>query len=239
MKSAGGHSYHADAYIEIKDIKGSEIFDDHGIRGGMTLSLVANKTLQGAFIIIIVHNTDFIGNGIPPEAIYFVRPLPDLPTEKEVKVNLVTRGSMMGYDHQWSPAGRSFFPIIFAPGGQEVRTNWADKVATYYSNINQLKHAAAKAAYLREFAHSDHPVVPFLIPSPILPSSGLTLQTTVNALLEIDITGSVVSVSLDTKLEGAIESTVKEALLEWLFLPRLKAGSPVRAYVEVPLNLQT
>lgn len=230
-------SYLTDTFIEIKDIKGSEILDDNGTRGGVTLSLVANQTLQGAFIIVIAHNTDFIRNGVSPDATYFVRPLPDLPKGEEVKVSLVTMGSMMGYNHEWVAGGRSFFPIIFAAGGQEVRTSWNDKVATYYSDITHLKHMATKASYLKEFADADHPVVPFSMPAPVLPQRSQTPRATVNALLEVDVTGSVVSVALDTKLESAIESAVHEALLEWLFMPKLVAGSPVRSRVEVPLNL--
>jgi hypothetical protein len=82
----------------------------------------------------------------------------------------------------------------------------------------------ASLAYLR--------VLPQL-PAGIDPHS---LPPTINAKLMVAETGEVDSLEIDQALDPQVAQAIRRALNGWLFLPRLKNGSPEQSVMELPLS---
>jgi outer membrane biosynthesis protein TonB len=64
----------------------------------------------------------------------------------------------------------------------------------------------------------------------MMPEGAVTVQ------LAITPEGLVDDVSLSEPYAPAVAKALQEALGGWLFLPRLKAGEPVRSTVRMPLK---
>lgn len=229
----GRAKQYADGQIKITYLKGSQIIGS-GSHGGFKVSMVADRTLRDNFIVIIVYNGAFLETGVWPDALYFVRKLPDLPAGEEVTVDIVTYGNIGGMLRGVEGSnGRRFFPIIFTEGGLEVQNDRWEEIAAYYLRVKLNMHAITRSRYLKAFADQDHPVSPYHTPAPVLSSGATKPGEPVSAVLDVDHEGYVTAVKLNRELDAATAGAVEDALREWMFLPRLKNGAPASVRVEV------
>ncbi len=136
------------------------------------------------------------------------------------------------------PAGDSaaivLYPHVFSEG-IELRTNLSDDAASFHHGREVEALKVASAAWLRENAHGDRGLQPFLQIPPLL-SSKDGVPASVLATLSIGADGLVSEVVLDPALPPDPRAAIESALGGWLFLPAVKAGKPVATRIRVPLK---
>lgn len=214
-----------------------EITDSHGERNfitGFDFRLKANATIKGGFLVVVAFDSGFFEGRSYPHTQHVVRPLPDLPAGQEVRVNFVA--SRVFSAESAPDQKRLYFPLVFTPGGIEARTNRWEMAALYFHFINLYKLGEVLDKYGEKFAGADRPAMPFIKIPPYLPDDAPRPVKAVNAILSVGESGVVTAVKLPADLPADLDKPLREALAEWLFLPRLKAGKAVPCKVEVPVQ---
>lgn len=222
----------ASATVEISNASGEPDF-----KTGFDLTLVASETIKDGFIVVVMYVTDFTNEISRPYTQHVVRPLPELPAGVKVKVSIPTNGIPLSPKAKREPKGKHrYFPLVFTAGGLEARTNqWADS-AKYFRFLEDLKFIAVFERYLEKFASSNHAATPFIQIPPFLPEGAARPAGPINAIISINVSGMVTDVKLPDEIPADFATSLREALGDWRFLPRLKAGQPVPCKVEVPVQ---
>ena len=186
--------------------------------------------LKGGFIAVVLFQRAFLlGATDKPQATILVQSLPDLPAHKETTVRFREK-----IDQR--PGGDTYFPLIFAAGGQEVRSNVSDLSARYFRRVEEVRLATVLADYRVKFPTADRPAEPVLRIQPLLPTGVAVPTEPVLTVVSIDATGQVSDVQIPELVSPQLTAALRDALGGWLFLPRLKAGEPVGTRLQVPLR---
>lgn len=237
---------YAPGYIEFASTVGEQVYGT-----GFDATLVSSEDLKGAFIAFLVFDQGFltIKEANYPESQIAVFSLPELPKDKPVKVtfssgssfwpNYLSRRELETQNPgKIIPGGgaRLYAPIIFAPGGFEVRSNRWERISQYFHKIDVIKQTEATILYRQRFPKESHAAVPFITVPPIFPRGTPLPRETVKAVLTLDATGAVTDVALDGQLDASVTTALDDALGDWLFLPALEAGAPTAIKVQVPLK---
>jgi hypothetical protein len=137
------------------------------------------------------------------------------------------------------PAGGRYylFPLIFSKG-IEIRSDQSEIAAQFFHQQEMAAHAELLSRYRQEFPNADRPVVPYLRFPPLLPDGvdPHSLPPTIDAKFAVVESGEVDSLEITQVLDPRVEQAIRRALNGWLFLPRLKKGTPVRTMIDVPLS---
>lgn len=131
--------------------------------------------------------------------------------------------------------GLTYFIQVFDHEGHEVRTNAMSNAWAYYRLRELVTLKEARENYVRQNQGANHQLVPVLMPKPLLPEGDDRRPTAGSAVLDVDADGIVTAVELEGVDSPAYSEAISEAMGGWLFLPQLRAGTPVATRVKVPL----
>jgi hypothetical protein len=205
-----------------------------GLMGGTSfieIVLSPSTELRGAFIALVVGALSAEGDETkPPHVQIIIHDLPNLPEGKET---LVTFSAPLAGN---TGGDTRYFPLIFANGGAEVRSNLWKQSARHFTLLERRKQSLAMTDYCTRFRDSDHAATPFVLVQPLLPAGMEPPSSPVVATLEISAAGRVISARLEPNGPTPFNQTLADTVADWLFLPRLKAGQPVSSRVQIPLK---
>jgi len=139
-----------------------------------------------------------------------------------------------------APVGQRYYfvPMVFSKG-REIRTNVSNQVDRFFRHQEIVLHRELVPAYLEKFKGMDHAAIPY-VRVPIQLPEGVdahTLPSDLVATFSVTESGEVDSIQLGERLVGPAREAIRQDLAAWLFMPRLKQGSPVRTVISMPLGL--
>lgn len=184
-------------------------------------TLTSKHEVNGGFAAVVIYSGQ--------NAEIIVHDLPNLPAGVAVPIHIT--GPIP--DRHVNP---KYFIQIFDGAGREVMTNGATIGWEYYSKRDHERLAAALRKYRAQYAGADHAAVPMVMPKPVLSDSLPPPKGPVTALVTVEPDGTVSKVEVSGVDDPNARQGVVDALSGWLFLPRLKAGVPVAAKLQVPLQ---
>jgi hypothetical protein len=137
------------------------------------------------------------------------------------------------------PPGVKFYylSLLFSKG-LEIRSNRSEFTARFFRYQELVTHDLLVAQYRKQYPAADRPLMPYLSFPPLLPDAvdPKSLPSTIDVRFMVTERGEVDSLVVDQPLDPLAEHAIQRALDGWLFMPRLKAGQPVRTLVKLPLS---
>ena len=203
----------------------SNVYDPSALHQGeidLTTELRAWQPLKGGFAVVVIFSA-------LNQAEIIVRELPDLPADQVVKFGF----SVHALPKTTNPM---YFIQIFDETGREVRTNDMSYAWQFYAARERAKLGEAVAKYRAKYPAADHAAVPFYTVMPVFHPGAELPAGEVTVTLTVGLDGTVSEVDAGMIGDDSARNSVVEALGGWLFLPRLKAGQPEFATVNVPLQ---
>ncbi|MFI5356857.1 MAG: hypothetical protein ACHQ4G_05955 [Opitutales bacterium] len=198
--------------------------------GYFVAELLAPEALHGGFVVVTV----FSDKIFQPDA-DFIRPvvlvnaLPDLPAGQTVKASFAA-------PYVGGRSDTKYFVQIFDHEGREVRVNGLGLAWKYYALVERTKLKQAIFLYETRFMNQNHAASPLVTVRPVFPAGFTPPVKPAVAVLDVNADGLVSAVALEQVDDAVTREAVTNALDGWLFLPQLKAGSPVPTRVKVPLQ---
>ena len=204
-----------------------------GNQGGLAefrASVTAKQAMPQGFIAVVLYSEAMFAS----EAALFqpqivVHALPPLPAGVEVPVRVTSKM------FTFTP-GQKYFVQVFDQDGAEILTPFARQGWSYYASLEKLQLATVLKQYLIAQAGRNAPARPVVSVKPLLPPDATRPTTPITASFGVTAEGHVEDVRLSPAASAEIESAVRNAMGGWLFLPQIKAGTPVACRVEVPLR---
>ena len=204
-----------------------------GRQGGLTefrVSLTAKQAMPQGFIAVVIYSEEMFTNEsslFQPQIV--VHALPPLPEGVEVPVRVTSKM------FTFTP-GQKYFVQIFDQDGAEILTPYSSLGWPYYASMEKLQLAVVLKQYLIAQAGRDAPARPVVSVKPLLPPQAERPAAPMTARFSVTAAGHVEDVRLSAPASQEIEASLRDAIGGWLFLPQIKAGSPVACRVEVPLR---
>ena len=191
-------------------------------------TITATSDLADCYIALVVFETAFLKDDThPPKAQIRVRQLADLVAGRPTPVKFST-SPFLGREKT------STLVLLFS-AGREVRTNFSALGDQYFYRRERVIHAAAVRSFLAQNSGADREVQPLLMmPPQFAATTGFPADATADLTVTPD--GTVMHVSLDRTFAPNAEENILRTLGAWLFLPKIKAGTPVLTHVHVPLR---
>lgn len=186
--------------------------------------------IRGGFVAIVVFDALFLENEtVAPRPEILIRELPPLPAGVATPVKFTTKLSA----HFRRAA---FFPLVFATGGAEVRSNLGLNSSRYFSRVERLKLAAVIETFCRENPAATQAAKPVLRLQPELRDGADYGGQTVAATATVSARGFVESVDLPAGLDRELGLAIRSAVSGWLFLPALRDGVAQPSRVQIPFK---
>ena len=191
-------------------------------------ALTAKQTIKSGFAVMVFYSDETFA-ARPKPAEVFVRALPELPAGKPINVKFMAVILPRNKDPR-------FFVQIFDDNGAEVPTSDSDHASRYYGLRDRARLARAIEKYLEKNKGADHAAEPVSMPKPVFSAIAVLPKGEVVVTLTIEPDGTVSAVDAGMIADDSARKSTTEALGNWLFLPKLKAGQPVSTYLKVPLS---
>ena len=129
-------------------------------------------------------------------------------------------------------------PLLF-DAGREVHSNNSALLGAFQRRRDLAKHVRVLANYLRLNPSATLDAQPYLRFQPTRPGNAPFKTGRLEVIIRINAEGRVFAVDLPDETDDEDGPEIGRALLGWLFLPQLEAGSGVETRVRATLTLPT
>jgi hypothetical protein len=119
-----------------------------------------------------------------------------------------------------------------------VITSTIDAAAEFHALAERTRLRALLPEYVRRCAGRDMDPRMFLTAEPLFSQDMEAPSSKITSTLSISADGTVTRVALQDDVDPALSPAVNEALYGWLFYPRIVAGIPQPAEIEVQQYLR-
>ena len=211
-----------------------------GSHGGLAefgMTLKAGQTVKNGFVVIVLFSpiifTDILSDQDYSSSIFqsqiVVRELPELPAGVAVPFKFTSK--MFDYT-----SGQQYFVQVFDGEGREVLTNITQFAWPYFSLVERLRLKGAVERYIEHFSGQNHPISPVVTIKPLLPEGTPRPESPVTVRLTVSPQGWVTAVNISGTQDSNVRNAVQEAMMGWLFFPKLVMGQPVESQAEMPIH---
>jgi hypothetical protein len=202
-------------------------------RSDFEAKLVASQTYDKCYAVLVLFDQNFLEGSVDYPAWEFVfHAIGTLKTGAEKHVE-------MSIPMVQEKTRRLGCILLVFCGGLEIRSNLSDSSALLFRRVEVAEHAQLLKNYLQENQGADRPLKPCVRIVPELPKDVQTetLPKLIHVALVVTAEGTVEYPEIEEELPPAADKAIRRAISDWLFLPRLQAGLPVRAKVTIPIGI--
>ncbi len=222
--------------LETKSLEGVKMGPPIDEGEEFSATITPSMSYRDCYIAVVYFDGRFLfGATGQPSAGVFFHQIGDLEAGKEkmVKVELGRRVPMNMRQYL------TFFYLVFAQG-LEIHSNLDRMPYSYFRMVDLARHRQIMALYLAKNPKSDLAAQPYLMVPPLLPPeiNPAALPGSVVVTIGIGEDGTVEGgIEFETALPPSVIPAIGNALANWLFLPTLKDGHPIKATVKIPITL--